>query len=224
MRLNAKVDRLLAEAEELARSDEQGRRLGDERDARLGQVLSRWEGLFEKALPLLDADDQQRASQAVERLAAEYSGPYANWLRDLADGCCRLPELSAEAMRSLLLAWLSPEADSLAVVCTACGLECPHHKTPPISEWELLPGRQPFDGQPPPWYDLPHFFLACPHCGGSLFGSGMTWAHLVEKENYPWMQLDGYVGKRGVEMTTAPAPATAASRAGRTGPDHDEQE
>jgi hypothetical protein len=191
MRLNEKVDRLLAEAEELARPGELGRRLQAEREARFGQVLDRWERLFQLALPLLDADDQRRARDAVEQLAEEFAGPYATWVRDLADGRCRLPELAAEAMRTLLLAWLSPEVDSYAGVCTACGLEVPHHKTPPLSEWKLLSGRQPFDGKPPPWYDLPHFFLTCPHCGGPLFGSGMDWAHLVGKENHPWMQFDG---------------------------------
>src|SRR5262249_25733270 len=146
------------------------------------------------AVPLLDADAQERARQAVEQLAEGFGGPFATWFRDLADGCCRLPELSADSMAALLAAWLSPAAEGGAV-CTGCGLEFPKHQHPPLTEGNPRRGRAAFDGNPPPWYDLPEFFQACPRCGGSLYGLGMTWPHLVNGEDYPWMQLDGYVGK-----------------------------
>jgi hypothetical protein len=40
----------------------------------------------------------------------------------------------------------SPSVDG-AVVCRQCGLEYPHHKAPPLSEWKLLPGKQPQVGR-----------------------------------------------------------------------------
>jgi hypothetical protein len=46
---------------------------------------------------------------------------------------------------------------------------------------------------PPPWYTLPEFFPACPHCGAALARG--TWAHLVLERRYAWMELDGYVGR-----------------------------
>jgi hypothetical protein len=45
---------------------------------------------------------------------------------------------------------------------------------------------------PPPWYDLPEFFLSCPHCQASRFE--MNWPHLVPEHDYPWKQLDGFMG------------------------------
>ena len=32
-----------------------------------------------------------------------------------------------------LLAWLSPEVDRYAIVYRQCGLEYPHHQSPPLS-------------------------------------------------------------------------------------------
>jgi hypothetical protein len=80
---------------------------------------------------------------------------------------------------------------TLANSAMPTGLEYPHHRSPPLSTWKLLPGRRPFDGAPP-WYDLPEFFASCPHCGASRYE--MDRPHLVPKHDYPWKQLDGYAG------------------------------
>lgn len=192
MKLSVKVDGLLADAEQLLQARGDVLRLRAERRERWGQVIDRWNELANKAALLMSEEDRGRVSQAIEQ-ANELTGPLDEWLDDLAKGRCRLPDLTAETMRGLLLAWLSPSADG-GIVCTACGLEYPRHKHPPLSEWKLLPGREWGVG-PPPWYDLPEFFAACPHCGGSRYGSGMDWPHLVDGKSYPWMRLDGYAGK-----------------------------
>jgi len=131
----------------------------------------------------------------VEQVGSEDSGPYWRWLSDLCDGRSRLPALPPETMQALLLTWLSPEVNTYAIVCRQCGLEYPDHKSPPLSQWKLLPGKRPQEG-PPPWYDLPCFFLVCPGCGASTFD--MDWAHLVGQEHRSWMELDGFVGKEDI--------------------------
>jgi hypothetical protein len=103
---------------------------------------------------------------------------------------CRLPELTPVAMKDLLLAWLAPEADG-GMVCRQCGLECPKHKSPPLSEYKLLPGKTPFE-VPPPWYDLPFLFAVCPGCGASRHE--VDWPFQTAYD-LPWKQLDGFVGE-----------------------------
>jgi hypothetical protein len=117
--------------------------------------------------------------EGLRQWQEEGGGPYFTWFRDLGWGRCRLPELPAMVMKDLLLSWLSPEVDG-GMVCRQCGLEYPHHRTPPLREWKLLPGKTPGEG-PPPWYDLPEFFRACP----------MTLAG-----HRPWMDMDGCVTER----------------------------
>src|SRR5207244_12641127 len=63
-------------------------------------------------------------------------------------GRCRLPELPATVMKELLLTWISPEVDG-GVACQHCGLEYPRYRTPPVSEWKVLPGKTPLQGSPP---------------------------------------------------------------------------
>jgi hypothetical protein len=164
-----------------------------ERLRRLDAVLARWGRLCEAAAVLLTPAEQEQAQEAIGRLGDDFDGPFGVWLRDLCDGCSRLPKLSPEVMRDLLRAWLSPQADG-GMVCNGCGLEYPRHKAPPMGEWKLLPGRRPREG-PPPWYDLPEFFQACPHCGGSRYDS--DWPHLAGGRDHPWQELDGYAGVAG---------------------------
>jgi hypothetical protein len=171
---------------------EAARRLQAERETRWGQVMDRWNELAGKAATLMDEADLDRVNGAIEQ-TNRLTGPYDPWLRDLVEGRCRLPEVSAQAMGDLLLPWLHPQAEG-GIVCTACGLEYPRHKYPPLSEWKLLPGKHCGEG-PPPWYDLPEFFTSCPHCGGSPYGAGVDWPHLVAGKTYSWMDRDGYVGK-----------------------------
>jgi hypothetical protein len=133
----------------------------------------------------------EQQEQVVRQLELDRSGgAYSRWLDDLQDGCCRLPELTPEAGRDVLLAWLSPEVDG-GRICRQCGMEYPNHRHPPLSEWRVLPGKTPLQG-PPPWYDLPEFFQNCPGCGASRFE--MDWPHLIEGKHYPWMEWDGYMG------------------------------
>jgi hypothetical protein len=98
-----------------------------------------------------------------------------DWLRNLAVGRSRLPDgLSEGAMRRLLgIYWdRAAEIDQHSVRCDGCGLERPMHRSPPVSEWRLLPGKT--HDSPHPRYDLPEFFAACPHCGEASWG----WTHL----------------------------------------------
>ena len=161
-----------------------------ERERRWLEVFRRWTTLARSAEPLLSDAEGDRVAQALGELRDDFRGPYARWLGDLEEGRCRLPQLKPEAMKGLLLAWLSDEVD-FAFVCTGCGLEYPHHRAPPLSAWKCLPGKRPLVG-PPPWYDLPTFFRACPHCGASDYD--VEWSHQVAGGGRGWQELDGYVG------------------------------
>jgi hypothetical protein len=119
------------------------------RERRWQEIWQRFTGFIERALPLLSAAEQEQVVSALEQLDGPFEGPYGDWLLHLSWGWCRLPDLSAEAGKSLLLAWLSPEADG-SQVCTQCGLEYPDHRAPPMHEWKVLPGKTPLQ-DPPPW-------------------------------------------------------------------------
>jgi rubredoxin len=157
------------------------------------KVLARFLRLLKQAATLLSPDEEQRVAQALVDTGDSDGrrSPYAGWLWGLQHGRCRLPNLQPTVMKELLLAWLLPEADG-GMVCNRCGLEYPRHKTPPLSAWRLLPGKKWGEG-PPPWYDLPELFQACPNCGASRYD--MDWPHLVEGHDHAWKELDGYVGK-----------------------------
>src|SRR5262249_56755425 len=98
----------------------------EERHRRWREVFRRWISLVRSAEPLISDEEADRVAQALAQLADDWRGPYARWLGDLEEGRCRLPELTPEAMKALLLAWLSDAVD-FACVCTGCGLEYPHH-------------------------------------------------------------------------------------------------
>jgi hypothetical protein len=183
MRWQKRLARL--EAQVLPRSPE-------DRDwqRRWAAIVERWLRLAEAAMPLLTDADQQRVVQALTQHVEDRHGAFADWFRDLSEGRCRLPELAPEVMQALLLAWLSPAADG-GLVCRGCGLEYPRHRQPPLTTWKLLPGKKPGEG-PPPWYDLPELFAACPNCGGSRFE--IDWPHQTGEQERGWQRLDGYVG------------------------------
>ena len=172
-------------------------------------VVDRCARLLHEALALMSTDEQERVAAAARQFMEGQGGPYSEWLRHLADGWCRLPELPAAAMKDLLLAWLSPEADG-DMVCRGCGLEYPRHRTPPLSEWKVLPGKKPLVG-PPPWYDLPELFAACPGCGGSP--SDADWFWHIQHLQRPWMEFDGYVG---LAVRTARMPKGVVGMPART--------
>ena len=94
-----------------------------QRQKRWHKVYKRWVGLCIDAQPLL-GDDQDRVLTAILPAATEYTGPLATWFIHLHSGLCRLPELSPEAMKNVLLAWLSPEEHG-GRVCTAADWSSP---------------------------------------------------------------------------------------------------
>jgi hypothetical protein len=132
---------------------------------RWGKVVDRFGLLIEQALPLMTDSEQESVDQALNQILENCSSPYEGWLSNLREGRCRLPELKPEAMKVLLLAWLSPDDDSLSVVCNQCGLEYPHRWGPP------------------------GFFAACPGCGAS--SRDMNWSHLTDLTHRPWKEMDG---------------------------------
>src|SRR4051812_27926188 len=143
------------------------------------------------------APERELVSRAVEQLADGFAGPLGDWLRDLCDGKSRLPALPPETMKTLLLAWLSPDVDSCAIVCRQCGLEYPHHQSPPLNQWKLLPGRRWGEG-PPPWYDLPCFFTVCPGCGAApLDMDWPTWSARRTARGWSWTAMWGRRTLRG---------------------------
>jgi len=158
------------------------------REERSIKVLRRWCKLLREAVPLMSGAEQEQVDSALRDVK---QGPYKDWLWHLEIGWSRLPVIKPEAMKALLLTWLSPQVDDLSRVCKRCGLEYPSHKSPPMSEWKVLPGKRPLEGLPP-WYDLPEFFHACPGCGASRYE--ITYPHLVWDQDHPWKKLDGYVG------------------------------
>jgi hypothetical protein len=161
------------------------------RQQQWGEILRRWEALYQAAVPLLADAEREGVAAAFAELAGAFRGPYATWLGHLDKGWCRLPQLPPTVMKDLLLTWCSPAVDG-GQVCNRCGLEYPCHKRPPLSEWKVLPGKKPLEGSPP-WYDLPEFFPACPCCGAALFD--ITWPHRTVESSHPWQELDGYVSR-----------------------------
>jgi hypothetical protein len=161
------------------------------RKKRWENVAERWCGLLGKAHKLLNNSEREQVEVALKQILDGFQGPYGNWLINLREGRCRLPEIAPTAMKALLLAWLSPEVDC-GMVCCECGLEYPQHKAP-LQEWKLFPGKVPFQS-PSPWYDLPRLFAACPGCGAS--DCKVDWPHLIAERSYPWKHLDGFVGNQ----------------------------
>jgi hypothetical protein len=131
---------------------------------------------------LLEATPPDLRATVIADLAAarDSAGRYGrhtleDWLRNLSLGRSRLPAgLTGDVMRHLLGVYLDrgTEVDQSSMTCDGCGLERPIQKQPPWPEWKLLPGKT--HDSPPPRYDLPEFFRACPHCGGAEW----TWTHL----------------------------------------------
>jgi hypothetical protein len=160
------------------------------RQRRWEEIINRLTKTIIAALPLLTEDQQEQVVRAFEQVGDLFEGPFGTWHSHLSRGWCRMPELSPEVGKELLLAWLSPQVDG-SMVCGQCGLEYPKHRHPPMSEWRVLPCKIPLQG-PPPWYDLPEFFQACPNCHASRFEA--DWPHLVRDLDRPWMKLDGFMG------------------------------
>jgi hypothetical protein len=144
---------------------------------------------------LLSDEEQQAIMKAWENWLDNRTGKFADWLRSLQQGTSRMSKLAPGPMAAVCRAWLSPELGCYVHVCRQCGLATPDHKAPPTSEWKLLPGRVQGVG-PPPWYDLPRFFDACPHCGADAFD--FEYASNVADKDLAWKKLDGYAGPEPV--------------------------
>jgi hypothetical protein len=118
--------------------------------------------------------------------------PLDNWLRDPTDGRSRLPDLTAPVMKAVVLSWFHPDLDTFSYVCNHCGPQYPRLRAPPPNTWKVLPGKVP-NVDPPPWYDLPELFKACPHCAASTRDA--TYSHLTGDIDLPWKALDGWMGQ-----------------------------
>jgi hypothetical protein len=149
---------------------------------RTERTFARLNRLVKAAVALMSPEEETRVEQAVEQWNASAASPLDGWLTHLDEGKCALPDLSPEVMRTLLLAWLSPECDDHGRVCVRCGLEYPCYKRPPLSAWQALPGQEP------PQRLVTDFFDACPGCGAST--KEIDWPWLVAPNTYPWQQDD----------------------------------
>jgi hypothetical protein len=73
---------------------------------RLESVVQRMELLVNQADELMTDPEREQVRLAVEQLMDNFGGPYADWVRHLRAGWCRLPELQPAVMKNLLLTWL----------------------------------------------------------------------------------------------------------------------
>jgi hypothetical protein len=159
MKLRARVDRLEREYPPPPPPTAQERR----EQRQWCRVTDRFYSILEQTLPLMSEAEQKQVTDSLKEFVEKRRGALDRWLSDLRMGRSRLPELPPETMKQVVLSWFHPDVDR-APVCNRCGLEYPDLKSPPTSTWKLLPGKVPFQG-PPPWYDLPRIFDACPGCG-----------------------------------------------------------
>jgi hypothetical protein len=69
-------------------------------------VQDRFCRLLGQAEDLFNPDEEAAVEQGFRPLTEGrvLEGPYGRWLRELRDGCCRLPKLPAAVMKELLLA------------------------------------------------------------------------------------------------------------------------
>jgi hypothetical protein len=160
------------------------------RQQRWIQITKRFTRLLRQAEPLLNEVENQLVAEALEAYVSHQDGALKHWLWNLREGCCRLPELSAEAMRQVLLNLFHPDSGD-PKVCNQCGLECArynyhvmsrHYDPPDKERWAEL-ARQ---------YSWPRSFENCPGCGGS--NRDISWPHQTEGVDHPWKTLDGWMG------------------------------
>jgi hypothetical protein len=148
-------------------------------------VKDRFCRLLGQAEALFSPDEDAAVEQGFRPLTENrvLDGPYGLWLRDLRDGCCRLPKLPAAVMKALLLAWLTPVVTG-GVTCKGCGLEYPHQNDRPL-------------------------LAACPCCASREW----DWTHLVRDYDRAWKALDGYAGGKDARRCRPPrGPQEAAER------------
>jgi hypothetical protein len=158
------------------------------RERRWEEIMDRLTKIILAALPLLAEDQQEQVVRALEQLANSLEGPLGTWHLHLSRGWSRLPEVTPEVGKMLLLTWLSPDVEGSSV-CRQCGLEYATRRQPPLSLWYAYPGKGPPEGV------KPEFFEKCPSCGASRLD--MDWPHLIEGKKYPWMEWDCFMGIDG---------------------------
>jgi hypothetical protein len=144
---------------------------------RLRQVGRRFGRLVQAAGELMSPEEAARVEAAFQTFADQDKGPYSRWVADLYGGYWRLPEITPEVMKNLLLARLSADVHTFDWVCLNCGLCAPPRQlgASTTSEVHAAP-----EGRP-----------ACLHCGAAS-DHGM-WAIRIRERHYPWMDQDGYV-------------------------------
>jgi hypothetical protein len=166
------------------------------RERRWRKVSRRFLVLVEQADAEMTEDERAAIEAILDKCGDGGCQPLDSWLRDLMDGRSRLPELTARVMKALVLGWFHPDVDTISYVCSQCGLQYPRLKAPPPQTWKVLPGKVPNVG-PPPWYDLPELFNACPQCAAST--RDVTYSHQTDDMDLPWKKLDGWMGQKGVD-------------------------
>ena len=138
------------------------------------EAQKRWEDVQDRfcrlrgqAEDLFSPEEEDAVEQGFRPLTEgrALEGPNGRWLRDLRDGCCRLPKLPAAVMKALLLAWLTPVVTG-GVTCKGCGLEYPHQDHRPL-------------------------LAVCP---AGCASPEWDWSHLVRDYDRAWKSLAGYAG------------------------------
>jgi hypothetical protein len=157
---------------------------------RWGRLVHRLFSLLSQVEPLLNEAEQPLVNEALEAYVTDQSGALSHWLRDLREGRCRLPELSPETMKQVLLSFFHPACGD-PMVCNQCGLECARYD-------DHLMGRHFDPPDPEHWaqmardYGWRRSFEQCPGCGAFR---DYTWPHLTVGMDLPWKALDGWMGR-----------------------------
>jgi hypothetical protein len=149
------------------------------------KVARRFQDHLEQALLLMNEEEQQQVQDALDARWEGKSGALNRWLDDLSEGRCRLPVLSPQTMKELMLSWFHPEVGQ-PMVCNVCGLEYPRLKRP---RHAAAPSQQPGVSMP---LEMPRLFDECPSCGASRYDTG--WPYQSPDIQLPWKQLDGWAG------------------------------
>jgi hypothetical protein len=186
MRVRCKLERLERQLPPPPAPSPEDRR----RQRRWARIAGRFIGLVRQAVPLMNDAEQQQMGDAVEACFQEFDGPLRDWVRDLQEGRCRLPDLSGEAMHRLVQNLLHPERGDL-MVCNLCGLECARYRDRLMGGGSDSRDRERLV-EMARQFGWPQWFDACLGCGGPA--QEINWPHLTDGTDHPWKALDGWVG------------------------------
>jgi hypothetical protein len=177
MRLRTRIDRLAQHFPALEPWSPEGRA-----DRRWQKVVTRFLNQLERALALMNESEQRKIQDALESRSAGRHGALHRWLDDLAAGRCRMPVMSPETMKAVILSWFHLEVGQ-PMVCNQCGLEYPRLKRRPA--WMQPDGKASCP--------IPRVFDACPNCGASRYDT--SWPSRTPHLDLPWKKLDAWIGK-----------------------------